>query len=211
MTSQQRCSSENGLWLCQNCAKLVDNDPIRYSPGVLRDWKGKAEQAARLRVESPRQERSQAIAPDSGADIPSDTQFVPVEPRLTEGDAVLPLFRPNTKCCSGRFIIANDMPRPLNVTWIDLGRELPEVNLVSTHHRPTCGIRSQYDQKLPLYIRGYERTQVFFITEDIVRPVRGDLPDIVRLEVVMDDCTTLSILLHRKGNTDQYSSEHDLR
>jgi hypothetical protein len=27
LTVEQRCSVANGIWLCQNCAKLIDNDP----------------------------------------------------------------------------------------------------------------------------------------------------------------------------------------
>ena len=27
---EERASIENGIWLCQNCAKLIDNDPKRY-------------------------------------------------------------------------------------------------------------------------------------------------------------------------------------
>jgi hypothetical protein len=43
LSSQQRESAENGIWLCQNCAKLIDNDPERYSAEVLREWKANAE------------------------------------------------------------------------------------------------------------------------------------------------------------------------
>lgn len=45
-TAEQRCASENGIWLCQTCAKLVDNDPIRFTADVLRSWKGQAEMLA---------------------------------------------------------------------------------------------------------------------------------------------------------------------
>ena len=38
-----RASSENGIWLCQNCAKLVDNDPARYPVDLLQRWKRTAE------------------------------------------------------------------------------------------------------------------------------------------------------------------------
>jgi hypothetical protein len=43
LSSQQRESAENGIWLCQNCAKLIDNDQGRYSAEVLREWKAQAE------------------------------------------------------------------------------------------------------------------------------------------------------------------------
>jgi hypothetical protein len=39
LTSSERSSIENAIWLCQNCAKLVDSDPNRYSVDLLRNWK----------------------------------------------------------------------------------------------------------------------------------------------------------------------------
>jgi ssDNA-binding Zn-finger/Zn-ribbon topoisomerase 1 len=51
MTALQRASIENGIWLCQTCAKLVDNDAERYTVDLLRKWKILAEESARLRVE----------------------------------------------------------------------------------------------------------------------------------------------------------------
>jgi hypothetical protein len=40
---EERSSPSNGIWLCQNCAKLVDNDISRFSVSVLRQWKTEAE------------------------------------------------------------------------------------------------------------------------------------------------------------------------
>jgi hypothetical protein len=51
LTSEQRQSIENGIWLCQNCAKLVDNDPRRYTVTVLQQWKSLSEAAALLAIE----------------------------------------------------------------------------------------------------------------------------------------------------------------
>jgi hypothetical protein len=46
MSSDQRRAAENGIWLCQTCGKLIDNDQVRYSVSVLREWRQKAEEAA---------------------------------------------------------------------------------------------------------------------------------------------------------------------
>lgn len=46
LTPEERCGVENGIWLCQNCAKLVDSDVKRFSARVLWDWKEQAEHAA---------------------------------------------------------------------------------------------------------------------------------------------------------------------
>jgi Tfp pilus assembly protein PilF len=53
LTPTERQSITNGIWLCQFCAKLVDNDPTRYTVEVLRDWKKAAEELALLRLEQP--------------------------------------------------------------------------------------------------------------------------------------------------------------
>lgn len=47
LTAEQRSSVENAIWLCQNCAKLIDNDPDRFPVNLLREWKTKAEEEAR--------------------------------------------------------------------------------------------------------------------------------------------------------------------
>jgi len=52
LSSDERISIRNGIWLCQNCAKLIDNDPERYSSVTLLSWKKGAEEAARAAVET---------------------------------------------------------------------------------------------------------------------------------------------------------------
>src|SRR5579864_232851 len=53
LSAESRRSIENGLWLCQNCAKLVDNDALHYPVDLLHRWKALSEEAARLDIESP--------------------------------------------------------------------------------------------------------------------------------------------------------------
>ena len=64
LTREERRHPDNGLWLCQNCAKLVDNDPIGYPVDLLRVWKRQAEEAARKEVEgrAPPDDRADAAA-----------------------------------------------------------------------------------------------------------------------------------------------------
>lgn len=51
LTSEERSAPDNGIWLCQSCAKLVDNDPLRYTVDTLRDWRQQAEAAAARELE----------------------------------------------------------------------------------------------------------------------------------------------------------------
>jgi len=51
LTTEDRRAGENGIWLCQTCAKLVDNDPSRYSIEMLREWKCFAEERATSSLE----------------------------------------------------------------------------------------------------------------------------------------------------------------
>ena len=46
LTEEERKSAQNGIWLCQNCAKLIDNDPDGYPSELLREWKRGAEERA---------------------------------------------------------------------------------------------------------------------------------------------------------------------
>lgn len=51
LTPSERRSPDNGIWLCQNHGKLVDNDPRRYTAEMLREWKRLSEQAALMDIE----------------------------------------------------------------------------------------------------------------------------------------------------------------
>lgn len=51
LAGEQRRSADNGIWLCQNCAKLVDNDPGRYTVETLIEWKRRAEASTLSEIE----------------------------------------------------------------------------------------------------------------------------------------------------------------
>jgi hypothetical protein len=46
LTPERRRSAENGVWLCQNDGKAVDNDTFRWTADELRLWKAAAEKRA---------------------------------------------------------------------------------------------------------------------------------------------------------------------
>src|ERR1700722_8885814 len=47
---KERANATNGIWLCQNCAKLIDSDVARFSALVLQGWKLGAEWDAKQRI-----------------------------------------------------------------------------------------------------------------------------------------------------------------
>jgi len=44
----ERAGFSNGIWLCQQHAKLIDDDELLYTPALLREWKDTAEHMAAL-------------------------------------------------------------------------------------------------------------------------------------------------------------------
>ena len=53
MTPEQRSSIYNGIWLCQNCAKLIDSDTNTYTIELLHQWKEEAENFANQNIGRP--------------------------------------------------------------------------------------------------------------------------------------------------------------
>ena len=72
LTSSERAALENGIWLCQICAKLVEQRPGRYSVALLEDL----EEFFRKAGSKPARERS-------GPEIP-DPRFVKIERLMPE-------------------------------------------------------------------------------------------------------------------------------
>jgi hypothetical protein len=50
LLSEERSAASNGIWLCQNCAKLIDNDVTRFTVEVLKRWTADAEAGAKSRL-----------------------------------------------------------------------------------------------------------------------------------------------------------------
>ncbi len=50
LSARARTSLTNALWLCQNCAKLIDSDLQRYTVALLNTWKEQAEVTAQRAV-----------------------------------------------------------------------------------------------------------------------------------------------------------------
>jgi hypothetical protein len=48
LTKAERVSLENAIWLCQNCAALIDRDTTRFDAALLKAWRQNSEEAALL-------------------------------------------------------------------------------------------------------------------------------------------------------------------
>jgi hypothetical protein len=74
LTAEERASAENGIWLCQSCGKLVDNDVTSFPVPLLLRWKEHAETKALRGV--------RGATPD-GLPQPKSAMHTPI-PRIQE-------------------------------------------------------------------------------------------------------------------------------
>ena len=47
LAPEKRRHFDNGIWLCQNCAELIDSDLLRFNETLLKAWRMVAEDRAR--------------------------------------------------------------------------------------------------------------------------------------------------------------------
>jgi hypothetical protein len=169
LSSADRQSAANGIWLCQKCAKLVDNDPERYTVSVLRLWKEQAEADALAVVEGktvldaavPGHGRSLRVTASAGAVLTGS------------GRSGLQLF----------VQAANPGPRPVTVSALELhldngvrfGVPEPEANVRLPHRLEdgeSCMLWiSARDFATALNQRGYSGNLPFVA---VVRDAVGD-------------------------------------
>lgn len=72
LPNKERKSAENGIWLCQICAKLIDNDPERYPVEVVYEWKRGAEARASALVSGPTTSSERSSASPSSSLLASE-------------------------------------------------------------------------------------------------------------------------------------------
>lgn len=51
MTPAQRSHADNGIWMCQQCSKLIDSD-TRYTVDMLHTWRSKSEEATLREIQT---------------------------------------------------------------------------------------------------------------------------------------------------------------
>jgi hypothetical protein len=80
---KERSGPSNGLWLCQNCAKLIDNDPTRFPTALLKSWKEAAEIDAHNRLGNA---RIAIVTPSLDLKAHDRVRIGPIVPRRFEQD-----------------------------------------------------------------------------------------------------------------------------
>ena len=78
---EERSAPSNGIWLCQNCGKLVDNDPTRFTIELLQRWKSSAESEARDRIGKT---AAANASPSFGLKLNDRIRIAPIIPRSAE-------------------------------------------------------------------------------------------------------------------------------
>jgi len=87
LTQLERASADNGIWLCQTCAKLIDNDIARYPAETLREWKRRAEAEAARALEHRRDadrhnenavSKAMRLMPELLAEMKNDLRELPL-------------------------------------------------------------------------------------------------------------------------------------
>lgn len=76
LTSEERRSATNGIWMCQNHGKEVDDDVVRYSADTLRAWKHHAEVDARAMLGRPIAAQSLNVAIQIAVHRASDDSLI---------------------------------------------------------------------------------------------------------------------------------------
>lgn len=76
-TRDARRGAANGIWLCQNCGRLVDADPNKFTIEVLTEWKQKAQQRAFRDLVAPRENASSDEAARIGPIVEKDNAADP--------------------------------------------------------------------------------------------------------------------------------------
>lgn len=106
LSAQARTDINNGIWLCQTHAKLIDDDELTYTIPVLRDWKETAEHMAALEARGFAVRRAapfpslESKAPRLLAEMREDLtkqplvrQFIVLSKRVTYNPGPTPSFR----------------------------------------------------------------------------------------------------------------------
>ena len=104
LSPEERRHFDNGIWLCQTCAKLVDSDVLRFQETLLRAWKTVAEDRARNSLGKTAPERAVGERPFPKLELHLELEGIKpgtFAPRTPVRSFVLGLR--NVGCGTGKF------------------------------------------------------------------------------------------------------------
>ncbi|HUD56970.1 MAG TPA: hypothetical protein VMR02_17185 [Terracidiphilus sp.] len=131
---EQRSAAMNGIWLCQNCAKLVDSDPSAYPSELLHAWKTMREinarnsigQTASKAIETEAQRKSKKILESSDKPVML-VKLLTGQPALTLGARPWASVRVKILECDEFSVLVLgdgwDKPRSIPMDKIRIGRD----------------------------------------------------------------------------------------
>ncbi|MDR5803747.1 hypothetical protein [Caballeronia sp. LZ001] len=96
ISAEQRGSLDNAIWLCRNCAGLIDRDVARFPVSKLRSWKQTAETRALLGINQPVNVAPSAIT-QTGVVLSAQEALARAGTALTEISRSLELLDPRFK------------------------------------------------------------------------------------------------------------------
>ena len=132
LSPEQRSSATNGIWLCQNCAKLVDNDPAVYPAELLQAWKTMREinarnsigQTAPRAIETEAQRKSKKILESKDKPVML-VRLLTGQPALTLGSRPWAPIRVKIVECDEFSVLVSgdgwDKPRSIPMDKIRIG------------------------------------------------------------------------------------------
>ena len=141
-TPEARRSKENGLWLCQNCGRLIDADPDKFTTEKLTKWKRDAQTLAFRELVVPSaalaEELARVEATIAADDRPIDAEFDALFQRIHAAAAADlgtykrgPLWSAGTVELTLR-IEGDTKAPPFNISRLPLAVEIaPEVTIVA--------------------------------------------------------------------------------
>jgi len=92
MSSKERKNIDNGIWLCQDCAHLIDTDEKKYSVTLLHEWKEFAEKLAEKAISTNGLINDDIFSIsldtdlDSELEINKDSDYTVLTKKLKDGD-----------------------------------------------------------------------------------------------------------------------------
>ena len=88
LSPEERASATNGIWLCQNCAKRIDNDVQRYPADLVQAWKRVSESSADALLGKPTMSAAPLCAPNT----PMEHAVAAVAANASNADASVQAF-----------------------------------------------------------------------------------------------------------------------